>query len=135
MPEEFVLLKKQQPAPFAFGTTKLSDFEQIDVLGKGTYGEVTKCVHTQTKTVVAIKTFLFENVSNGINYSTMREISILKQLEDYPNFVRLLDVLEEFGTEKNKIHCVFEYCEATLFQKLAKRDKPLEWAKIKSIMR
>lgn len=85
------------------------------MLGKGTYGEVTKCMHTKTNTLVALKTFLFENVSNGINYSTMREISILKQLDEYPNFVRLLDVLEEFGTESNKIHCVFEYCEATLF--------------------
>ena len=72
-------------------------------------------MHTKTNTLVALKTFLFENVSNGINYSTMREISILKQLDEYPNFVRLLDVLEEFGTEANKIHCVFEYCEATLF--------------------
>jgi len=35
--------------------------------------------------------------------------------------VRLLDVLEEWGTEKNQIHCVFEYYEATLFQKLSKR--------------
>jgi serine/threonine-protein kinase BUR1 len=47
-------------------------------LGKGTYGEVHKMLHTPTNTVVAVKTFLFENVSNGINYSTMREISLLK---------------------------------------------------------
>ena len=73
-------------------------------------------MHMKSNTTVALKTFLFENVSNGINYSTMREISILKQLEDYPNFVRLLDVLEEFGTESNKIHCVFEHCETTLFK-------------------
>ena len=50
----------------------------MDVLGKGTYGEVTKCMHSKTGQVVALKSFLFENVSNGINYSTMREISLLK---------------------------------------------------------
>jgi serine/threonine protein kinase len=33
----------------------------------------------------------------------------------YPNFVRLLDVLEEWDSQKNSIHCVFEYCETTLF--------------------
>ena len=99
MPEEYSLLMKQGPPPFAFGSTELSDYYQIEILGKGTYGEVTKCMHMKSNTTVAMKTFLFENVSNGINYSTMREISILKQLEDYPNFVRQLDVLEEFGTE------------------------------------
>ena len=64
----------------------------------------------------------------------MREISLLKQLTDYPNFVRLLDVLEQIDYKTNKIHCVFEYCESTLFQKLAKRKQPLEWPAIKSIM-
>ena len=64
----------------------------------------------------------------------MREISLLKNVNHFPNFVKLLDVLEETGTEKNQIHCVFEYCEATLFKRLSKRHKPLEWATIKDIM-
>lgn len=64
----------------------------------------------------------------------MREISLLKQLTAYPNFVKLLDVLEEFGSENNNIHCVFEYCEGTLFQKLAKRQIPLGWDQIKNTM-
>ena len=64
----------------------------------------------------------------------MREISLLKQLVDYPNFVRLLDVLEEWGTEKNRIHCVFEFCDTTLYQRLVKRHDPLDWNLIKSIM-
>lgn len=37
---------------------------------------------------------ILQNVTNGINYSTMREISLLKQLRDHDCFVRLLDVLE-----------------------------------------
>lgn len=48
--------------------------------------------------------------------------------------MRLLDVLEEWNTEKNRIHCVFEYCDSTLFQKLAKRHEPLKWPQIKNIM-
>lgn len=74
-------------------------------------------------------------MTNGINYSTMREISILKQLVDYPQFVKILDVLEdEADQEKKTIHCIFEYCEGTLFQKLSKRSKPTEWDTIKNIM-
>jgi serine/threonine protein kinase len=64
----------------------------------------------------------------------MREISLLKQLRDYPNFVRLLDVIEERGTEKNQIHCVFEFCETTLFQQLSKRLQPMKWKNIRHIM-
>jgi serine/threonine protein kinase len=118
-----------------FGTTKLAEYDQMDVLGKGTYGEVTKCLHRPTATVVALKTFLFENKKNGCNYSTMRELSLTKQLSNYPNFVRLLDVIEETNTEKNLIHAVFEFCaRGTLFKKLAKRSHPLDWGLIKDIM-
>jgi len=42
------------------GSSKLSDYSKLSVLGKGTYGEVHKCVHNPTGTIVAMKTFLFE---------------------------------------------------------------------------
>ena len=45
----------------------------------------------------------------------MREISLLKQLTPYNNFVKLYDVLEERDDQTNRIHCVFEFCETTLF--------------------
>jgi serine/threonine protein kinase len=32
----------------------------LSVLGKGTYGEVHKCVHTPTGLIVAMKTYMFE---------------------------------------------------------------------------
>lgn len=66
--------------PINLGQTKLNEYTKLSVLGKGTYGEVHKCVHTPTGQIVAMKTYMFENVTNGINYSTMREISLLRQL-------------------------------------------------------
>ena len=51
---------KLADVPFQFGTTKLEEYQQMSTLGKGTYGEVNKCIHTKTNTVVALKTFLFE---------------------------------------------------------------------------
>lgn len=59
---------------------------------------------------------------------------MLKQLNEYPCFVKLLDVLEEIDGKKNQIHCVFEFCEGTLFQRLAKRNEPLNIIQIKAIM-
>jgi serine/threonine protein kinase len=48
------------PPPINLGQTKLSEYTKLSVLGKGTYGEVHKCVHTPTGLIVAMKTYMFE---------------------------------------------------------------------------
>ena len=50
----------QEQIPITLGATKLSEYTKIGVLGKGTYGEVHKCIHNPTGTIIAMKTFLFE---------------------------------------------------------------------------
>jgi serine/threonine protein kinase len=42
------------------GDTKLKEYTKIQLLGKGTYGEVFKCIHKPTGLVVAMKTYFFE---------------------------------------------------------------------------
>lgn len=53
-----------QPQPLKtkikFGETMLPQYQKIAGLGKGTYGEVNKCIHGPTNEVVAIKSFFFE---------------------------------------------------------------------------
>ena len=44
----------------SLGTTRLADYSRMAMLGKGTYGEVYKCMYNPTQQIVAIKTFLFE---------------------------------------------------------------------------
>ena len=73
-------------------------------------------------------------MTNGINYSTMREISLLRQLVEYPQFVRLLDILEEENSECKKIHCIFEFCDKVLSNELTKRTEALPEAKIRLIL-
>lgn len=53
-----------------FGQTKFSDYSKVCVLGKGTYGEVTRCIHITSGIEVAMKTFFFE----------VRSLSCLKML-------------------------------------------------------
>jgi serine/threonine protein kinase len=48
------------PPPIQLGQTRLSEYTKLSVLGKGTYGEVHKCVHTPTGLIVAMKTYIFE---------------------------------------------------------------------------
>lgn len=105
----------------SLGRTKISDYMKISVLGKGTYGEVHKCVYQPSGQFVAMKTYLFENKENGINYSTMREISLLSQLTKYEQFCELLDVIEEDTTSDKKIHCIFEFCDSVLSKHLNHR--------------
>jgi serine/threonine protein kinase len=51
---------KPQTQKIKFGSTSMTDYQIIAQLGRGTYGEVNKCLHQKTNTTVAIKTFLFE---------------------------------------------------------------------------
>jgi serine/threonine protein kinase len=65
----------------------------------------------------------------------MREISLLRQLVNHEQFVRLLDILEDDqGTTKN-IHCIFEFCEKVLANELNKRDKALPEDKARRIIK
>lgn len=56
----------------------------------------------------------------------MREVSLLKSLAQYPNFVQLLDVIEEGDSDKNRIHCIFEFCDQDLCKKLQKKTQLLK---------
>ncbi len=50
-----------------FGQTKFSDYTKVCVLGKGTYGEVTRCIHIASGLEVAMKTFFFEVTTFSLN--------------------------------------------------------------------
>lgn len=54
----------------------------MSVLGKGTYGEVHKCVHTPTGLIVAMKTYMFE-VSKIFVISATLERDKRNQLFNY----------------------------------------------------
>ena len=51
---------RQEKPVIQLYSSKLSDYRKISELGKGTYGEVYKCIHIPTGQVVAMKSYLFE---------------------------------------------------------------------------
>lgn len=68
----------------------------------------------------------------------MREIALLKNLGQYPNFVKMFDVIIEQDSRPKSIHCIFEFCDSTLLKFLAKHDrerKPLSLVEIQTIMK
>ena len=40
-----------------FGTTVHAEYQVVGTLGRGSYGEVNKCIHLKSKMPVAIKSF------------------------------------------------------------------------------
>lgn len=68
----------------------------------------------------------------------MREISLLKSLTNYPQFVKMLDVIKDDSHKDKIIHCVFEFCQFTLsklFSRQKQAQKPFPLEKIQEMMR
>jgi serine/threonine protein kinase len=63
-------------SPIQLRSSKLSDYTKISMLGKGTYGEVHKCIHKPTGLIVAMKTYMFE-VSLKSAYLCFRTLAMV----------------------------------------------------------
>lgn len=68
------------------------NYEELGVIGKGAYGTVFKAHDVENNRMVALKRVLIVNNTEekGIPVSTLREITLLKQLDNisHPNIVR-----------------------------------------------
>jgi len=78
----------------------------------GTYGVVYKAIDLTTKDqrVVALKKIRLEAEDEGVPSTAIREISLLKEMND-PNIVRLLNIVHADG---HKLYLVFEYLDLDL---------------------
>ena len=95
-------------------------FINREKIGHGTYGEVYKVKDTKLGKTVALKKIIIQNENEGIPSTTLREISILKNLK-HPNIVGLLD----FILEPNKIYLIFEYLETDLYNFMEQLPKEI----------
>lgn len=74
---------------------------------------VYKGVNEKTGEVIALKKIKLETQSEGVPSTTIREISVLREIE-HRNVVQLKDVI----MCPNKMYLVFEYLEMDLKRKL-----------------
>jgi len=56
----------------------MEKYDNLGVVGEGSYGTVLKCRHRQTGQLVAIKKFLETKEDGIVNKIAMREIRLLK---------------------------------------------------------
>jgi cyclin-dependent kinase-like len=72
-----MLAKEQQQQNY------MDKYEKIRKIGEGSYGQVFKCRNKETGQIVAIKKFLESGDDPAIRRIAMREIKMLKVIEEF----------------------------------------------------
>uniref|UniRef100_A0A8D0H8V0 Cyclin-dependent kinase 4 n=1 Tax=Sphenodon punctatus TaxID=8508 RepID=A0A8D0H8V0_SPHPU len=116
-----------------------TQYVPVAEIGVGAYGTVYKARDLQSGKFVALKNVRVQSNENGLPLSTVREVALLKRLEnfDHPNVVRLMDVCATNRTEREtKVTLVFEHVDQDLKTYLEKAPVPgLPVETIKDLMR
>lgn len=117
------------------------NYEELSVIGTGAYGTVYKARDLANQgQVVALKKVRVPLTEDGVPMNTLREIALLKQLENFehPNIVRLLDICHGRRLEQEQqlvLYLVFEHVDQDLATYLEKCPSPgLGPDRIKDIM-
>jgi aurora kinase len=99
---------------------KITDFEQLQLLGSGSFGKVHLCKHIQTKAVYAIKSIDKTNKNNTLSMPYFRrEIEIMYKVS-HPNIVKLYGHFED----DFNLYFVMEYLtKGNLYTLLSKQKQ------------
>ena len=128
--ELFLLLYSTEARSNRSIYVKMDRYQKIEknaAVGEGTYGVVYKAKDKQTDSFVALKRIRLEVEDEGIPSTTLREISVLRQLR-HPNIVELTDVVQSEG----RLYLVFEFVDKDLKKYMEACDGPLNPQLIKS---
>ncbi|KAM0723806.1 hypothetical protein Q7P37_000796 [Cladosporium fusiforme] len=90
----------------------MENYQKMEKIGEGTYGVVYKALDLSTpdQRIVALKKIRLEAEDEGVPSTAIREISLLKEMND-PNIVRLFNIVHADG---HKLYLVFEYLDLDL---------------------
>ncbi|KAL8723508.1 MAG: hypothetical protein Q9225_000241 [Loekoesia sp. 1 TL-2023] len=89
----------------------MENYQKIEKVGEGTYGVVYKARDlTHPSRIVALKKIRLEAEDEGVPSTAIREISLLKEMND-PNIVRLLNIVHADG---HKLYLVCEFLDLDL---------------------
>lgn len=119
------------------GCSKIGEYDMLQKLGEGTFGEVHKARHRVTGKVFALKKILMHNEKDGFPITALREIKLLKMLS-HDNVL----VLEEMAVERPKaegrkraiLYMVTPYMDHDLSGLLDNPDVRFQEAQIKCYM-
>ncbi|KAL2079380.1 hypothetical protein ACEWY4_025124 [Coilia grayii] len=99
----------------------MDKYENLGIVGEGSYGVVLKCRNRETGKIVAVKKFLESEDDKGVKKIALREIKMLKQLR-HENLVSLLEVCKR----RRRLYLVFEFVDRNLLDELELHPSGLE---------
>ena len=105
----------------------MENYRVLGALGSGTWGVVHKAEQNRTGRVVAIKKIKSERPEEGVNFTAIREIKLLREFK-HPNIIELVDV---FSTPDMAICLVYELAETDLEKILNNKQISISLADIK----
>jgi len=103
-----------------WGSLSVEKYELGDVIGEGTFGQVFKATDKRTNKIVALKKVRLEKEKEGFPVTTVREIKILRQLNEHENIIKLREIVsdklivEEYKKWKGAFYLVFDYMDHDL---------------------
>lgn len=99
-----------QPSQLASKSKQqLPKYQLIEKIGEGTYGVVYKAKDRVTGRIMALKKIRLDSEDEGVPSTSIREISLLKEL-DHPNIIKL----EEVVHCNKRLYLVFEFLDFDL---------------------
>ncbi|KAJ5787436.1 hypothetical protein N7457_002426 [Penicillium paradoxum] len=111
------LEKNRDGQPRFPGCSNIRDYEFVDKLGEGTFGEVYKARSKKDTKIVALKKILMHHEKEGFPITAIREIKLMKALS-HPNILQLKEMAIERGKgegrKKPSMYMVFPYMEHDL---------------------
>ncbi|XP_031440531.1 cyclin-dependent kinase-like 2 isoform X2 [Clupea harengus] len=99
----------------------MEKYENLGLVGEGSYGMVLKCRNRETGKIVAVKKFLECEDDKSVKKIALREIKMLKQLR-HENLVSLLEVCKR----RRRWYLVFEFVDRNLLDELELHPSGLE---------
>jgi len=106
----------------------MEKYENLGLVGEGSYGMVMKCRHKESGQLVAIKKFLESDDDKTVKKIATREIKMLKALR-HENLVNLI----EYFRRKKKLYLVFEFVDHTVLDDLERYPNGLDEQQVRKI--
>lgn len=107
----------------------MEKYDNLGMIGEGSYGMVMKCRHKETKQLVAIKKFLETEEDKMVKKIALREVRMLKQVR-HENLINLIEVFRR----KKRLYLVFEFVDHTALDDLERYPTGAEEGFVKKIM-